>query len=364
MLSISWVTPTWFIDVDALVVPELAKTFVIHWTIVGRDKPTDYCKLEEQASETLQVDFVQMKSRWFFPTSFFEYIRFFRNIVDAGADIIYIDMAPQLYAFYASLLTLPKEKTVFAAHNVKTPKGAKMESFARYYMGKLLNSFQNFQVFSHNQLEYLNERVSGKNVLLAPLTLKEYGPKTQRNQNLDCVNFLSFGHIRHYKRIDLLIEAAQQLYEECKERFVVTIAGNCPGWVEYASLIRYPDLFNLEIGFIGNDEVAQLFSNADYLVLPYQDLAQSGAITVAFNYNVPVITSDIPQFLEFVEDGINGFVFHSEDVKSLKEVMKKALSLQKNDYGRLVQSTSDYVRKNYSLQSITERYVEYFKRLL
>lgn len=363
MTSISWLTPTSFIDVDILIVPELAKTFRIEWTIVGNAKPAIYSKLESFATESLMVRFWEVRSKWYLPNHYFNYRRLFKALVDCDADIIYIDMAPQLYAFAAAKAVLPKERTVVATHNVKTPKGARLEHLARFYMHRLLHTFQNFQVFSKNQLEYMETLVQGKNVLYAPLALKEYGVKGERTISKEHVNFLSFGHIRHYKRIDLLIDAAQQLYEETGKDFLVTIAGNCPRWDEYAKRIRHPQLFGLHIGFVDDSEVAELFANADYLVLPYQDLAQSGAITVAFNYGVPVITSDILQFREFVEEGRNGFLFKSEQVDCLKHVMQKALEMPRAQYDNLLKSTEAYVKENYSLKAITNRYVEFFNRL-
>lgn len=363
MTSISWLTPTSFIDVDILIVPELAKTFRIEWTIVGNAKPAIYTKLESFVTENLNVKFWSVRSKWYLPNYFFDYRILFKSLVNSGSDIIYIDMAPQLYAFAAAKTVLPKDRTVFATHNVKTPKGARLEHLARFYMHRLLHTFQNFQVFSKNQRDYMETLVQGKNVLYAPLALKEYGTKGERTISKERVNFLSFGHIRHYKRIDLLIDAAQQLYEETGKDFLVTIAGNCPGWNEYAKHIRYPQLFDLHIGFVDDNEVAGLFANADYLVLPYQDLAQSGAITVAFNYDVPVITSDILQFREFVEEGRNGFLFKSKQVESLKHVMQKALEMPRAQYDALLKSTEAYVKENYSLQAITDRYVEYFNHL-
>ena len=360
MKKISWITPVWFIDVDILIVPELSKSFSINWTIIGNTEPSVFSHIKRMENSCLFVKFIQMKSKWFLPSSFFEYKRLFTRILNEGANIIYIDMAPQLYGYYASLCVLPIDNIVFATHNVKTPKGAKMEYMARYYMKKLLNKYHNFQVFSLNQREYLYQEVKGKNVLYAPLALKKYGPKTPRKLHVGYLNFLSFGHVRHYKRIDILIEAAQQLFEETKSKFVVTIAGNCPFWSEYSKLIRYPEIFDLHIGYIDDNDVADFFSNADYLVLPYQDLAQSGAITVAFNYGVPVITSDIPQFQEFVEGGKNGYMFKTEDVQALKEVMQMALMQSKEEYKSLVISTEQYVNENYSLETIVRRYINYF----
>ena len=62
-------------------------------------------------------------------------------------------------------------------------------------------------------------------------------------------------------------------------------------------------------------------------------------------------------------NGSNGFLFKSEDVESLKEIMGKALGMTQMDYKKLKNSTIDYVEENYSLQSITKRYIEYFNRL-
>ena len=43
-------------------------------------------------------------------------------------------------------------------------------------------------------------------------------------------------------------------------------------------------------------------------MLPYQDVAQSGPHMIAYNYNLPVIASDIEGFAERVEDGENSFL--------------------------------------------------------
>lgn len=364
MNSISWFTPTAFIDVDILIVPELAKSYKIDWMITGPRKPAIYSKLEAMASESLHVEFYAIKHKWYIPLSYFEYIKAFKRLVDKGNDLIYVDKAPQFLNYYAAIRTLPVERTIFATHNVKTPKGAHFEKKARYYMSKLLNKYCNFQVFSRNQLEYLENMVQGKNVLYAPLALKDYGKKGERTKHHGIVNFLSFGQIKHYKRIDILIDAAQKLYEETGKLFVVTIAGRCPNWAEYSKRIKYPQLFDLHIGYIDDSKVADLFANANYLVLPYQDLAQSGAITVAFNYGVPVITSDIPQFQEFVEEGVNGFLFQSESVECLKNVMLNTLVMSQDAYNKLLKSTEKYVSNNYSLKAITDRYETYFNQLL
>jgi glycosyltransferase involved in cell wall biosynthesis len=363
MKRITWLTPTFFLDVDALIVPELSKTFKIVWIICGNRESDEYLELKAKTkSEDLSVEFYQLRAKWYSPFSYVETRNLYQYLIDKQSDIIYIDNAPQLFSYIAAIRALPIARTVFATHNVKTPKGARHEKLARYYMVRLLKHFQNFQTFSKNQRDYLNTLVKGKNVLYAPLTLKDYGIAGTRTSDSK-INFLSFGHIRNYKRIDLLIEAAQMLYEETGVEFKVTIAGHCTNWQEYAGLIKYPQLFDLKIGFIKDRDIPELFANADYLVLPYQDLAQSGAITVAFNYNIPVITSDIPQFKEFVTDNVNGFLFTSESAIDLKNIMAKVLDFSSEKYQELVYSTTEYVKQNYSLSAIANLYINYFNQL-
>lgn len=361
--KITWVTPSFFIDVDIQIVPELSNAFCINWIITGSEKPKEYVSMEKLQNKNLKLEFYGLQKKWYLPISYFEQKRFFQYLKSKRGDIIYYDSAPQLFTYYAALKELPISSTVFATHNVKTPKGARYEKLAKYYMRQLLNNFQNFQTFSKNQRDFLNSLAKGKNVLYAPLALKDYGAKKKRQMPDNVVDFLSFGHIRDYKRIDLLIMAAQELFEEGIRNFQVTLAGNCTDWDKYAKMIRYPDIFNLKIGYVADEDIPQLFADANYLVLPYQDLAQSGAITVAFNYNVPVITSNIEQFREFVYEGVNGMLFQSESVENLKLVMKTALGFSKEEYHQLVLSTTKYVENNYSLKAIAKNYINYFNQL-
>lgn len=362
MKSITWVTPTYFIDVDIQIVPKLSDVYKISWVIFGNKKPEIFSSMESLQNDNLTLEYYEIKSKWYSPLSFFENIRLNNYLKGKKGDIVYYNSAPQLFAYYAAKFTLPVDTTIFATHNVKTPKGASREAMARYYMGKLLRHYNNFQVFSNNQKKYLESWVSGKNVLYAPLTLKDYGQSKRHNYNRDCVNFLSFGHIRNYKRVDILILAAQKLYEETNIKFKVTITGTCNNWDAYLKLIKHPEIFDLRIGFVADSSIPTLFANADYLVLPYQDLAQSGAITVAFNYYIPVITSDIPQFKEFVEEGQNGFLFKSESIEDLKDKMKMLLEMPESNYFQLQMTTKKYVEKNYSLQAIADKYTDYFNR--
>lgn len=362
MKSIAWITASCFVDVDIDVVPALANSFKIHWYIFGCMSKGDAKRVKEVAqSDSLKIDYVTVKNKWYSPLIYFEYKDIIKRIMKQG-DLLYVDYSGNLCFYQALHSVCSLEKTVLAIHNVKTPKGARFERLARYNTRYAVTHFKNIQTFSHNQHEYLNSLVKGKNVLEAPLMLKDYG-QPQRERFDSTFNFLTFGHIRGYKRVDLLIEAAQELVMRTDKKFKVTIVGNCKNWNQYEPLIKNPAIFDIKIGFVENDDIPQYFNDADFFVLPYQDLAQSGAITVAFQYNLPVITSDIVQFKEYNGCEDYGFMFESCNSHSLSVVMERALNLSAAEINNMKAAQRAFVENTFSAKSILTKYIDYLNKL-
>jgi len=358
--KIVWVTPINFMDNNKDVVPYLSREFDIHWIILASTMPSDTTEIVKLGSSSLKVEFYVVSSRWYSLFCLFSYIKFFNYLKRLECDAIYYNKSPQLWEYYAARFCLPCSKAVFALHNVKVPQGARYEKMARYYMKRLVKNFDNFHVFSYNQKEYLETLCKGKNILYAPLPLIDFGAKEERTDFLDKVNFLAFGYIRKYKRFDLLIDAAQMLFEETKQPFVVTIVGKCNNWEDYNIRIKYPELFNLHIGFVEDEKVSHFFSNCDYLVQPYQDLAQSGPLMLALNYHVPVIASNIPAFKEFIVDNETGYFFETEDAMSLKQLIKNLLELTDEQRRTIVENVKRYADENHSMESLLQKYKSYF----
>lgn len=99
-------------------------------------------------------------------------------------------------------------------------------------------------------------------------------------------------------------------------------------------------------------------------MLPYQDVAQSGPHMIAYNYNLPVIASDIEGFAERVEDGENGFLFRVNDKESLKDAITKTAMMSTSDYQRMKDKLKAYVEENNSLKAVSNKYIDYFNSIL
>lgn len=369
-MKIAWITPDYYLDVDLPIVNSLSKLFTIKWMIVISRNASiiDNKKFVEHGlthRTNLLISFTKLQYRSFSPQIWRSYYKIVEEAKTFNPDIYYISLYGMPHALLFYQFFLPKDKCVAACHNVTTPKGAKWEKIARIYTRCWLSHFKNIQVFSKGQYNKLVTKYHSKNILMAPLALKDYGEPKGMPDKLHTypIRFLFFGNILEYKRVDLLIEAVNKLARMGYTNFKVRIAGACQDWEKYQELIYYPEYFELYIKRIPNENVADLFADSHYFVMPYQDIAQSGAITVAFRYNLPTITSNIEQFKEFVAEKETGLMFENGNSDDLAATMQYAIEHHEEIYCRLCNKQKDFVQRELSLESIVKRYIDYFNSL-
>ena len=366
MKKICWVTSEWFADVDIPIIPELLGNYKIHWIIVlypnGRFKESYFDKFK--TLKNLEIEFVKVKHRARHPRTMIDYFQLLLSLRRAGADINYIDMTPGSPYMILPYLLMPSNKTIFAAHDgsIKPIMGPLVKWF--FKLGYGIHS-RFVHMFSKSQAEEFNINYPGKYVTVIPLMPKYYRAASNCVKN-NVVSFLSFGTMHEEKNIGLLIRAAEELYNEGVTDFKVSICGKAPAnWDDlYGKWIVHQELFNLQLRMIENEEIPNLFSSHSFAVYPYKIMSQSGALKVAYAYSIPVITSNLPAFKEEVCDGINGYIFESNNIDSLKNALRRCISMTPDQYSSLVNSTKDYINTNYSAKAIKNMYLEMFEKVL
>lgn len=355
---ICWVTATYFLDVDLPVVPYLMNDFEIDWIIVSNSRQMESDSSYISSRSKIPFSIIEDNGYFFSPSHFKKMKRLVKEIAKRNYDLYYFDISDLLYLFPLIRKYIDIERVIIATHNVSVPKGARYAKVAKLSMKYILNHYKNFQVFSNNQREYLLAQQSKANVFLCPLMLKDYGEIGERKYE-PVRRFLFFGNVVKYKRLDILLEAVNLLVEAGEENFKVNIHGYCREEVwdrVYKPLIKYPRFVSYDIRRVPNEEVGGLFENNDFFIMPYQDIAQSGAMTVALNYSMPIIASDMPAFREYIDDGVNSFILPSCDSRSLADVMKKTIRMGENEYSEIVKKLKITVEEKLSRDSIIKRY--------
>lgn len=367
MHNVLWVTQDCFVDHDIVIVPLISNYAKITWIILlpykeARYKESDFKQIAIDHPK-LNILFLKFKYRMRNPRNMVVYNQLFKHSMRINPDVIHLDIDlinPWAQPF---LLRLPREKTVLVVHQGAPHIGMTHKGFNNFIRKILFNRFDYVKMFSKSQADIFKSYFRKTKVFQFTLPLLNFGDPSNIRPLEGRVRFLSFGIINYTKNIDLLIDAACQLYERGINNFVVSINGLCKNWEWYQERIKYPEIFELDIRMIDNKEIPNLFNGSHYLVQPYRVVAQSGPMKIAFQYNLPVLTSNLPGFTDEIVEGVNGYSFEKGNVADLADKMQMLIENHQN-YKALLESEKEYTRKTYSPKALISKYEEMFDEII
>lgn len=189
----------------------------------------------------------------------------------------------------------------------------------RLFTSYFLKSCDGFVAMSASVLSDITDFVKGKPSKYHKHPLYDtYGPKTslaEARKKLGIPDsgyyLLFFGFIRHYKGLDIAIEAmADERIKKLPVKLI--IAGEYYEDRELnESLITKYDLKDKIVAatdFIPNSEVGNYFNAANLLVQPYRSATQSGVSQTAYHYELPMVVTNVGGLAETVPEGKVGYV--------------------------------------------------------
>jgi glycosyltransferase involved in cell wall biosynthesis len=366
MKKITYVSVDNFLDVDLPIVKELNKSYRLYWILYYQTHSTRMFSKEEViqfvSENSIDIQIVDIQCRFSNPKLLKIAWQTIKMIQKRESEIVYFQTFIDPYLPVLTRLLLPVNKVVVAVHDVILHK--KFSSvLGIFFHNMVLAIFHNYHLYSENQVDIFKRKHKTKKILVAPLYLKDFGkPKGLIPKNSDPVNFLFFGSIRHNKGLEFLIEAGNKLAQEFKN-FKITIAGYTSEQEYYRNLIEYPDRFKVRFEIIPNSEIADYFTNSDFLVLPYRDVTQSGPLLISYNYNLPVIASDFPGFREYIIHGYNGLLFEPNNPLELYKTLRFVVESSQEKIETYKQNLKTFVTKEINLQEIIAKYIHYFDQL-
>ena len=144
------------------------------------------------------------------------------------------------------------------------------------------------------------------------------------------LTFLLFGHVRHYKGLDLLIEAFARLPAEARAAARVRVVGRSFLDLEpFRQLARergVADRIAIEPRFVAPADVPRLFGPGVIAVFPYREIEASGVLPNAIAAGRPIIATRIGSFADTLTDGIHGLLVPREDIDALAAAMARMVA--------------------------------------
>lgn len=133
----------------------------------------------------------------------------------------------------------------------------------------------------------------------------------------DAVVLIAVGRLARPKALDLLLRALSRTGREV----VALIAGDGPERVALEVTARTLGLGD-RARFLGRrEDMPRLLAAADIYVAPTKREGLSLAALEAMAAGLPLVVSDLPEFREVVENGVNGLVFKTGQVEPLSQAL-------------------------------------------
>ncbi|MEO0258421.1 MAG: glycosyltransferase family 4 protein [candidate division WOR-3 bacterium] len=145
----------------------------------------------------------------------------------------------------------------------------------------------------------------------------------KNNELREKLNILFFGRILGYKGIDVLVEAYALLKSEGLP-VSLTIAGE--GKIEKETLKKIKTLkIHLLNRWIPDEELCELLSRTDLVILPYTSASQSGPASIATGLGIPILATRVGGLQEQVLDNINGILVEPGNPYSIAQAIRYLL---------------------------------------
>ena len=202
-------------------------------------------------------------------------------------------------------------------------------------------------VIPHGALDYLTR-------------LPEERPLPEELEGAEGPVILSFGVVRPYKGIDVLLRAFAAV--EGAELWIVgrTLGVDAPDLHRLAAAA--PGRVRILTRYVPDAEVPAIMRRADIVALPYRDADQSGVLYTALAFGRPIVASAVGGFPEVVRDHGAGRLVPPDDPDALAATLRELLA-QPAERARLGEAALAAAQGPYSWDSVAKRTLALYRRL-
>lgn len=270
--------------------------------------------------------------------------------IERGMDVFHLANINHLsFPFWRPALERSGLTVAASAHDIKRQKSI----ISRMWEDRQLKAFYRFAdaLFVHSQYQAQELQtfagVDPSSVHVVPHGPYVHSPYPELDRSVlrakwdapqDHSVGLFFGQIRDEKNLGGCIRALAR----CEAPVHLVVAGKEMGmrhrppryYREVAREAGVTDRITFHIGHVTDEEVAELFTAADWVALPYRDTftSQSGVLNVAAHYERPVLVAQAPVLRETVENSGIGVVCDAETPHAIARGIKHMLELQRGNH--------------------------------
>jgi len=165
---------------------------------------------------------------------------------------------------------------------------------------------------------------------------------------------LFFGRMNPYKGVDNLLEIAKL----CPNVQFDAVGRVDPLVQDLVEQLKTLPNVSMNNGYVTDDEMAEAFINADWIVLPYNSATQSGVVIDGYRYGRPCIAFNVGAITEQVKEDVSGFLIESGNNEAFAKKLRDAVQMDEYSYAKLSYSSYDFGSRKYAADGAIERFIE------
>lgn len=257
------------------------------------------------------------------------YLELFHAVSVFSPDVLHIHENGEIETF-ALISRFHRIPLVVTIHDVTTHPGADFQIKLRRRLIKKLLRRRTDLIHLHG--EKLREKLKESHPKLAcksaviphgALSLfKQWENEPVEREPLTC---LFFGRMEKYRGLDNLLKIGTMLKESLPGIRIVA-AGRGSELEKYKAKMAALGIFEIHDTFIPNKDVHRFFGRASLLLLPYHEASQSGVVSMALPFGLPVVATDVGSIPETITDGQHGRIVPVGDLDGFAGAVRKLLS--------------------------------------
>jgi glycosyltransferase involved in cell wall biosynthesis len=141
---------------------------------------------------------------------------------------------------------------------------------------------------------------------------------------------LLFGELKPYKGIDVLMHALRKIPDDLINNLEILIVGKVEDDVT-KEILDQLELMSSCVkvirGYVPNKMVPMYFNAADFFILPYKKITQSGVLLTGLSYGKPVLATELGDLGSLVRDLDAGWVVPADNSSALCDALCEIINI-------------------------------------
>lgn len=258
------------------------------------------------------------------------WIKAVKKIISSKPDVvIFTYWTSYLFFVYFFLIIVLRKKNIKIAINFHNLIDHEARSVGSFFTKNIIkkSDYVIYEEIGLNINNFIKINQKAKYKYLTKPCNQDFNLNIEAFKKKKKLELLFYGFIRHYKGLDILLEAMSLVKNQIDVH--LSIVGeiwhkNEKFWRSLISSFNLQDSVSFNPSYVSTEDTVKYFKRSDFIVMPYRSVTGSGILPMVYYFNKGIIASNIGNLPELIIENDRGFIFQNGDSLDLSKKIVQA----------------------------------------